>query len=93
MTAPAKFPNFKRRKIGDRVYEITRRDTGEVVGHAAMTGEYGRDDYPWDAHGLGSTDGVGIGQSYDSLTSFLYALDDRVSEDAARAAVVKAEGK
>ena len=40
--------NLKRRKVGDRQYEIIDKKTGEVVASAACTGEPGRDDYPWD---------------------------------------------
>lgn len=36
-----------RRKIGDRNYDIFTAD-GKKVGNAVMTGEYSRDDYPWD---------------------------------------------
>lgn len=36
---------IKRRKVGDRSYEVLR--DGQRVGHVVMTGEHGRDDYPW----------------------------------------------
>lgn len=39
---------LKRRKVGDRKYEIILRSTGEVVAVSVMTGERGRDDYPWE---------------------------------------------
>lgn len=39
---------LKRRKIGDRTYELVDNKTGEVIAHASQTGEHGRDNYPWD---------------------------------------------
>jgi phage terminase large subunit-like protein len=40
-------PKLVRKKIGDRSYNLVTTN-GKLVGHVAMTGEYGRDDYPWD---------------------------------------------
>jgi hypothetical protein len=40
-------PKLVRKKIGDRNYNIVTTD-GKLVGNVVMTGEYGRDDYPWD---------------------------------------------
>ena len=39
---------LKRKKIGDRSYQLVDTKTGEVIAHAAQTGEHGRDNYPWD---------------------------------------------
>jgi hypothetical protein len=39
---------LKRKKIGDRSYLLVDTKTGEVIAHAAQTGEHGRDNYPWD---------------------------------------------
>lgn len=39
---------LKRKKIGDRNYNLVDVATGEVVANAAQTGEHGRDNYPWD---------------------------------------------
>lgn len=40
-------PKLTRKKIGDRNYNIFTKD-GVLVGNVVMTGEYSRDDYPWD---------------------------------------------
>lgn len=40
-------PKLIRKKIGDRNYNIVTKD-GTLVGNVVMTGEYSRDDYPWD---------------------------------------------
>ena len=40
-------PKLIRKKIGDRNYNIVTTD-GKLVGNVVMTGEYSRDDYPWD---------------------------------------------
>jgi hypothetical protein len=45
----AEKPRLIRKKTGDRAYSIVTT-TGALVGFATMTGEYGRDNYPWDWH-------------------------------------------
>lgn len=39
---------LKRKKIGDRNYNLIDTATGEVIANAVQTGEHGRDNYPWD---------------------------------------------
>lgn len=39
---------LKRKKVGDRSYQLVDTKTGTVVGTAAQTGEHGRDNYPWE---------------------------------------------
>lgn len=39
---------LKRKKIGDRSYQLVDTKTGKVIGTAAQTGEHGRDNYPWE---------------------------------------------
>lgn len=39
---------IKRRKIGDRNYNLVDAGTGEIIANAVQTGEHGRDNYPWD---------------------------------------------
>lgn len=39
---------LKRKKIGDRNYNLVDSKTGEVIANAVQTGEHGRDDYPWE---------------------------------------------
>ena len=41
---------LKRKKIGDRSYQLVDAKTGEVIALAAQTGEHGRDNYPWEWH-------------------------------------------
>jgi len=41
---------LKRKKVGDRSYELVDTVTGKVIATAAQTGEHGRDNYPWDWH-------------------------------------------
>jgi hypothetical protein len=38
---------LKRKKVGDRSYELVDRETGKVIATASQTGEHGRDNYPW----------------------------------------------
>jgi hypothetical protein len=38
---------LKRKKIGDRNYNLVDAETGEVIANAVQTGERGRDNYPW----------------------------------------------
>ena len=38
---------IKRKKIGDRNYNLVDAKTGEVIANAVQTGEHGRDNYPW----------------------------------------------
>lgn len=58
--------SLKRRKIGDRKYAIIDRTTGQQVGEAAMTGEYSRDDYPWEGDSI-----HGVTGSQDSLRAVI----------------------
>ncbi len=39
---------LKRKKIGDRNYQLVDTKTGKVLATAAQTGEHGRDNYPWE---------------------------------------------
>jgi hypothetical protein len=39
---------LKRKKVGDRSYELVDRETGKAIATASQTGEHGRDNYPWD---------------------------------------------
>ncbi len=39
---------LKRKKVGDRSYQLVDNKTGKVIGTAAQTGEHGRDNYPWE---------------------------------------------
>jgi hypothetical protein len=39
---------LKRKKIGDRSYDLIDVATGKAVARASQTGEHGRDNYPWD---------------------------------------------
>jgi hypothetical protein len=39
---------LKRKKIGDRNYNLVEVGTGEVIANAVQTGEHGRDNYPWE---------------------------------------------
>jgi len=39
---------LKRKKTGDRKYDLVDTKTGIVLGEAAQTGEHGRDNYPWE---------------------------------------------
>jgi|SRR5213595_67452 len=39
---------LKRKKIGDRSYQLVDRETGKEIATAAQTGEHGRDTYPWE---------------------------------------------
>jgi hypothetical protein len=39
---------LKRKKVGDRKYQLVDNVTGEVIATAAQTGEHGRDNYPWE---------------------------------------------
>jgi len=39
---------LKRKKIGDRSYQLVDTATGKEIGTAAQTGEHGRDNYPWE---------------------------------------------
>ena len=39
---------LKRKKVGDRSYELVDTKTGRVIATAAQTGEHGRDNYPWE---------------------------------------------
>lgn len=41
---------LKRKKIGDRNYNLIDVETGEAVANCVQTGEHGRDNYPWDWH-------------------------------------------
>lgn len=38
---------LKRKKVGDRSYQLVDTKTGKVIANAAQTGEHGRDNYPW----------------------------------------------
>jgi hypothetical protein len=38
---------LKRKKIGDRNYNLVDAGTGEAIANAVQTGEHGRDNYPW----------------------------------------------
>lgn len=54
---------LKRKKVGDRVYDLYDRETGKHIANAAMTGEWGRDNYPWEyslADGVEFNDPEGI---------------------------------
>lgn len=62
---------LKRKKIGDRNYNLVDAKTGELVANAVQTGEHGRDNYPWswdmsDGRIFGRLD-VSTGGSADSL--------------------------
>jgi hypothetical protein len=39
---------LKRKKVGDRSYQLVDTKTGKVIATAAQTGEHGRDNYPWE---------------------------------------------
>lgn len=39
---------LKRKKIGDRNYNLIDTKTGAVVANCVQTGEHGRDNYPWE---------------------------------------------
>lgn len=39
---------LKRKKVGDRSYQLVDTKTGKVIATAAQTGEHGRDSYPWE---------------------------------------------
>jgi hypothetical protein len=39
---------LKRKKVGDRSYNLVDTKTGKVIAHASQTGEHGRDNYPWE---------------------------------------------
>jgi hypothetical protein len=39
---------IRRKKIGDRSYNLVDAGTGEIIATAAQTGEHGRDNYPWE---------------------------------------------
>ncbi len=41
---------IKRKKVGDRTYELIDTEVGDVVARVSMTGRYGVDHYPWDWH-------------------------------------------
>lgn len=41
---------LKRKKVGDRSYDLINTATGEVIANASQTGEHGRDNYPWSWH-------------------------------------------
>lgn len=67
---------LKRKKIGDRNYNLVDVATGEVIANAVQTGEHGRDNYPWswdmaDGRIFGRLD-ASTGGSADSLT---YCVD------------------
>lgn len=47
---------LKRKKIGDRSYQLVDTATGEGIALASQTGEHGRDNYPWEWHLVG--DGI-----------------------------------
>lgn len=62
---------IKRKKIGDRSYNLINTETGTAVAHAVQTGEHGRDNYPWewrmlDGRIFGRLDYI-TGRSTDSL--------------------------
>jgi len=39
---------LKRKKIGDRSYNLVDVESGVAIAHTAQTGEHGRDHYPWE---------------------------------------------
>jgi hypothetical protein len=39
---------LKRKKVGDRSYQLVDTKSGKIIGTAAQTGEHGRDNYPWE---------------------------------------------
>lgn len=70
---------LKRKKIGDRSYNLIDTETGIVVAHAAQTGEHGRDNYPWewsmnDGRIFGKLD-YDTGRSVESLRDAVDAVE------------------
>lgn len=62
---------LKRKKIGDRNYDLIDTASGSVIANAVQTGEHGRDNYPWswdmsDDRIFGRL-GISTGGSADSL--------------------------
>lgn len=70
---------LKRKKIGDRSYNLVDVETGVAIAHAAQTGEHGRDLYPWewsmlDDRIFGKLD-YNTGRSVDSLRDAVDAVE------------------
>lgn len=63
--------NLKRKKIGDRSYNLIDTETGVEIATVSQTGEHGRDNYPWDWHMLDGRIfghlGLSTGRSVESM--------------------------
>lgn len=84
---------LKRKKIGDRNYNLVDVATGEVVGNAVQTGEHGRDNYPWD---WSLNDGRIFGRldaSTGSSTDSMRAAVDYIESEASRSGFLKPAGE
>lgn len=83
---------LKRKKIGDRNYNLVDTATGQVIANVVMTGEYSRDDYPWDWH---LTDGKIFGRlnaSTGSSAESLGSVVDSVESEATSSGLLKPAG-
>lgn len=74
---------LKRKKVGDRAYELVDTQTGEVIASAANTGSH-LDDYPWDwylADGLhfGGVKGFREGGSAENLKGIVDKIESIVN--------------
>lgn len=75
---------LKRKKVGDRSYQLVDARTGTVIAIASQTGEHGRDNYPWSWHltddrMLGRLD-ASAGKSEDSLRNCVDYIESGINQ-------------
>jgi hypothetical protein len=84
---------LKRKKIGDRNYQLVDAKTGTVVALAAKTGEHGRDNYPWEWHlfenAIFGRLNASTGRSEDSLRDCV----DYIESEATSSGILKPVGQ
>lgn len=74
---------LKRKKTGDRVYDLVDAKTGTKIATAAQTGEHGRDNYPWergfyDSRIFGKLD-MRTTQSHESLKDIVDFIESHIN--------------
>lgn len=76
---------LKRKKTGDRKYDLIDTEVGDVVATAVQTGERGRDDYPWewsltDINYEFGDSGLSTGGSRESLKDIVDFVESAASK-------------
>lgn len=75
---------LKRKKVGDRSYDLINVSSGQAIANASQTGEHGRDNYPWSWHLLGDRIfgklGANTGRSVESLRDAVDAVESSARE-------------